>query len=69
MFVEWMLQVTPQAFLAGIAEQLGQESAELVGEAYKITADMDQNLFTTMALRGVGDVVFDGKSSPDLPLP
>ncbi|KAF1851559.1 alpha/beta-hydrolase [Cucurbitaria berberidis CBS 394.84] len=58
-FMARVAGVTPQAFLAGITEQLGEESAELVGQAYKITSDMDQNLFTTRALQWVGDVIFD----------
>jgi hypothetical protein len=53
--------MTPQAFIAGVAKELGEESAELVCQAYNVTPDMDQNLFTTIALRWVGDVVFDGK--------
>lgn len=61
MFVERMLHVAPQAFLVGIAEQLGKESADQVGRTYRISPDMDQNLFITMALRWIGDVVFDGK--------
>jgi hypothetical protein len=69
MFIERILHVTPKAFLAGIAEQLGEESARLAGQAYDITTDMDQNLFTTRALRWVGDVVFDGLLPSTLSLP
>jgi hypothetical protein len=43
--------ITPQAFLAGIEAQLGEEGAKLVGQAYKVTPDMDQNLFMSAALR------------------
>jgi hypothetical protein len=53
--------ITPQAFIAGIAKQLGNESAQLICQAYNITPDMDQNLFVTSAMRWVGDVVFAGK--------
>jgi hypothetical protein len=52
--------MTPKAFLTGIQHQLGEESAKLVGWTYGITADMDQNLFTTLAMQWVGDIVFDG---------
>jgi hypothetical protein len=54
--------ITPQAFLAGIEAQLGEESARLVAQAYKVTPDMDQNLFMTAAMRWIGDVIFEGKN-------
>ncbi|KAF1942467.1 alpha/beta-hydrolase, partial [Clathrospora elynae] len=58
-FMARIAGITPQAFLAGISNQLGEESAELVSQAYQITPKMDQNLFTTRALQWIGDVVFD----------
>ncbi|KAJ4377516.1 hypothetical protein N0V83_000341 [Neocucurbitaria cava] len=51
--------VTPEALLDGIAEKLGKDSANLVSKAYEISSNMDQNLFTTQALRWIGDVIFD----------
>lgn len=62
MFIERMLHVTPHEFLAGVAEQLGEESAEIVAQAYGVSPDMDQNLFTTRVLRWIGDAIFDGRS-------
>ncbi|KAF2845240.1 alpha/beta-hydrolase [Plenodomus tracheiphilus IPT5] len=60
--VSAMAGVTPVAFLAGITDQLGEESAALVSRAYGIISDMDQNLFVSRALRWIGDVVFDAPS-------
>jgi hypothetical protein len=60
-FMARVAGMTPQAFIAGVAKEVGEESAELVCQAYNVTLDMDQNLFTTIALRWVGDVIFDGK--------
>jgi hypothetical protein len=60
-FMARVAGMTPQAFIAGVAKEVGEESAELVCQAYNVTPDMDQNLFTTIALRWVGDVIFDGK--------
>jgi hypothetical protein len=60
-FMARVADITPQIFIEGVAKQLGKEGAQLVCQAYNITPDMDQNLFTTLALRWVGDVVFDGK--------
>jgi hypothetical protein len=53
--------VTPQAFLAGIKAQLGQESVDLLSQAYDITPDMDNNLFITRGMQWVGDVIFGGE--------
>jgi hypothetical protein len=53
--------VTPQEFVKGVVKQLGDRNAQLMLKAYKITPDMDQNLFVTPAMRWMGDVVFDGK--------
>ena len=61
MFLARIAEITPHAFLAGITTQLGEESAELISQAYNITSDMDQNLFLTKAMQWMGDVVFEGK--------
>jgi hypothetical protein len=61
MFLARAASITPQAFYSGVVEQLGEENTELLGRAYGITPDMDQNLFVTKALRWVGDVVFEGR--------
>jgi hypothetical protein len=53
--------MTPQIFIASIAKEFGEENAKLVCQAYGITPDMDANLFTTIALRWIGDVIFEGK--------
>jgi hypothetical protein len=53
-------QITPREFLEGITEQLGEESADVVGRTYHVSPDMDQCLFTTSALQWIGDVVFEG---------
>jgi hypothetical protein len=53
--------VSPQAFLAGIKAQLGQESVDLLSQAYGITPDMDNNLFITRGMQWVGDVIFGGE--------
>jgi hypothetical protein len=68
MFMDRVAGITPQAFLAGISDQLGEKSAEIVGQAYSITSDMDQSLFMTKAMQWMGDVVFDGKhrTLPDI---
>jgi hypothetical protein len=68
MFMDRVAGITPQAFLAGISDQLGEKSVEIVGQAYSITSDMDQSLFITRAMQWMGDVVFDGKhrSLPDI---
>ncbi|CAO2647459.1 Nn.00g083810.m01.CDS01 [Neocucurbitaria sp. VM-36] len=58
--VDRISSVTPQAFIEGVTEKLGEDSASLVSKAYEITSDMDQSLFTTQALRWIGDVIFDG---------
>jgi hypothetical protein len=59
-FLTRVADITPRAFLEGIAEQLGDKSAEIVSRAYDVVADMDQSLFITAALRWFGDVIFDG---------
>jgi hypothetical protein len=61
MFMARLAGVTPQAFLAGIKAQLGQESVDLLGQAYEITPDMDKNLFITRGMQWVGDVIFGGE--------
>jgi hypothetical protein len=61
MFIPRVAGITPKAFLAGVEEQLGESSAQILSQAYSITPDMDQNLFMTRALQWVGDVIFDGK--------
>jgi hypothetical protein len=53
--------ISPKEWLEGIAEQLGEQNAELLGKAYNITPDMDQNKFITAACRWVGDVIFEGR--------
>ncbi|KAH7110545.1 Alpha/Beta hydrolase protein [Dendryphion nanum] len=58
-FMAGISGITPRDFIRGIADQLGNESAEVIGRAYHISAEMDQNLFINRALRWVGDVVFD----------
>ena len=60
-FMARMASITPRAFLAGIADQLGEDTMHLTAQTYEITPDMDQNLFLTRALRWVGDVIFDGE--------
>jgi hypothetical protein len=65
-FMERVSGITPRAFIAGVAKQLGDESTALVCQAYNITPDMDANLFTTAALRWIGDVIFDGKEDTSL---
>jgi hypothetical protein len=52
--------ITPEAFLSGIADKMGQESADVVSKTYGITPDMDQSHFITLAMRWAGDVIFDG---------
>ena len=54
--------VSPDAFLQGIATQLGEKSAELIGKAYGISPGIDKNVFLTAGARWVGDVVFDGET-------
>ena len=54
--------VSPDAFLKGIAKQLGEKSADLVEQAYGISPGMDKNVFLTAGARWVGDVVFDGET-------
>jgi len=54
--------VSPDAFLEGIAKQLGEKSADLVEQAYGISPGMDKNVFITAGARWVGDVVFDGET-------
>jgi hypothetical protein len=62
MFMARVAGITPQAFLAGISDQLGEKSSKIVGQAYDITPDMDQSLFMTRAMQWMGDVIFAGKS-------
>lgn len=52
--------VAPQVFFKSIAEQLGEDSIEVLCQAYHINPDMDKCLFTTAMLRWSGDIVFDG---------
>jgi hypothetical protein len=63
MFMARVAGITPQAFLAGISDQLGEKSAKIVGQAYNITPGMDRNLFMTRAMEWIGDIVFNGKAS------
>jgi hypothetical protein len=56
--------VSPDAFLKGIATQLGEESAEVVSKAYGVFPGIDKNVFLTAGARWVGDVVFDGEIQP-----
>lgn len=65
-FIPRLSGVTPRAFIAGIAHQLGEESTKAVSEIYGITPDMDQTLFLTPALRWVGDAIFDGNQIPQI---
>ncbi|KAF1832332.1 alpha/beta-hydrolase, partial [Decorospora gaudefroyi] len=59
MFLPRLTGITPHSFLTSISNQLCEHSAALVRQAYNITPSMDQNLFTTAALRWMGDVLFD----------
>ncbi|KAG9185962.1 hypothetical protein G6011_02518 [Alternaria panax] len=58
-FMQQIAPVSPDAFFSGIATQLGERSAELVGEAYSVAPKIDKNLFLTAGARWMGDVVFD----------
>jgi hypothetical protein len=60
-FMARVAGVTPQMFIAGVAKEFGEENANSICQAYNITPEMDHNLFTTKALRWIGDVIFDGK--------
>jgi hypothetical protein len=60
-FMARVAGMTPQMFIAGVAKEFGEENANLVCQAYNITPEMDHNLFTTKALRWIGDVIFDGR--------
>lgn len=57
--------ISPKEWISSLATQLGQENADLLCKAYNVTPDMDHNLFTTSALRWIGDAIFDGS----LPVP
>lgn len=59
--MQQIVPVSPDAFLSGIATQLGEQSAELVGKVYGVAPDTDKNLFLTAGARWMGDVVFDGE--------
>ncbi|KAF2734885.1 alpha/beta-hydrolase [Polyplosphaeria fusca] len=50
--------LTPKSFVKGVADQLGEQSANLLKKAYKLSDSMDQNLFLTRAMEWIGDVVF-----------
>jgi hypothetical protein len=60
-FIPRFAGVTPEEFISAVADQMGEESAKLVSQAYNITPDMDQTLFLSFALRWIGDAIFDGK--------
>ena len=53
--------LTPKSFSDGILELVGQENGKRMLDAYKITPEMDRNIFLISAMRWWGDVVFDGK--------
>ncbi|KAF2121248.1 Alpha/Beta hydrolase protein [Lophiotrema nucula] len=52
-------KMTPTSFLKGIEDQIGPKAASRTKEIYRLTEDMDQNLFLTPAMQWIGDVVFD----------
>jgi carboxylesterase type B len=58
-FASRYADVKPDSFLSSIKDQLGEENAQTVANAYNITRTMDQNLFLTSLLRWVGDAIFD----------
>ncbi|KAH7398951.1 Alpha/Beta hydrolase protein [Phaeosphaeria sp. MPI-PUGE-AT-0046c] len=58
-FMARVAGITPREWISSITSQLGQEGAEMLCKAYKVTPDMDHNLFTTSALRWIGDVIFE----------
>jgi len=59
MFMPRIANITPKAFLDGVTQQLGHESASLISQAYDMTPTRDQNLFITRAMQWMGDVVFE----------
>ena len=61
MFLDKIAFMTPAQFFEGLSGQLGLNSAQMIMDAYKMTVDMDQNLFLNAAMRWMGDVAFDGE--------
>jgi carboxylesterase type B len=57
--------MTPASFFEHLKLELSNGAAKQIMELYGIKLDMDQNAFLTSAMRWIGDVVFDGMSSPD----
>jgi carboxylesterase type B len=57
--------MTPASFFEHLKLELSNGAAKQIMELYDIKLDMDQNAFLTSAMRWIGDVVFDGMSSPD----
>jgi hypothetical protein len=55
--------LTPEKLHAHVSEQLSNENAAGIMEAYGVTPNMDQNHFVTSAMRWCGDVIFDGMLS------
>ncbi|KAH7411776.1 Carboxylesterase [Phaeosphaeria sp. MPI-PUGE-AT-0046c] len=51
--------LTPSIFHRILKSSLSDEAVQKVMKAYKVTLDMDQNLFLTSAMRWIGDTVFD----------
>lgn len=60
MFTANVNALTPKNFSKSVSDQLGPKNASLIMDAYNITPDMDQNLFSNTAFRWIGDTVFDG---------
>ncbi|OAK98147.1 alpha/beta-hydrolase [Phaeosphaeriaceae sp. SRC1lsM3a] len=58
-FMSRVAGISPKEWISSLATQLGQENADLLCKAYNVTPDMDHNLFTTSALRWIGDAIFD----------
>ncbi|KAF2878484.1 Alpha/Beta hydrolase protein [Massariosphaeria phaeospora] len=54
--------LTPKNFRDAIAQQVGEQNAALVMEAYRVTPGMDHNLFLTSAAQWLGDVIFDAST-------
>jgi carboxylesterase type B len=61
--------LTPRTFYEHLKLALSDDAARKVMEAYKVTIDMDRNLFLTAVMRWFGDIVFDGTFNRDFHLP
>lgn len=68
-FMSRVAGMTPKEWISSLTQQLGPQSAELLCKAYKVTPEMDHNLFTSSALRWVGDCIFDGNYSISISFP